>query len=182
MPVLPYNKEKSNLDLVGYESMVLPKGDKVSIKKYSLLLRPWGGAGIEDSYGHKQLIDYKGKPLFAELTVLRMLCRQGWDGVWVDTYRKRFLVDLPENKKQASLPKSADNVLKKITEKNGKFTGCWDIFLWKGNKVKFFELKRKSKDAIRANQIKWLAAAIDIGYSAEQFAIVEWALRTLRER
>ena len=169
-------KSKFYLKLAGREDIFTSTKTKISVKRYSLVLEPWKGHSVKDSYGNKQLINYKGKPFFAELAVLKMLSKQGWKGVWVDTYRKRFLVDLPENKKQARLNSKAEKVLKDITKENGKFSGCWDVFLWKGRDIKFFELKRKFKDAIRANQMKWLSSAINIGYSASQFSIIEWNL------
>ena len=50
------------------------------------------------------------------------------------------------------------------------------MFLWKGQKVRFIELKRSKRDKIRDTQIVWLKAALKEGLSTGQFFIVEWEI------
>src|SRR5208283_2995904 len=39
------------------------------------------------SYGNKVVLDFYSKPEFAELGILRLMQKSGWNGVWVDSYR-----------------------------------------------------------------------------------------------
>jgi hypothetical protein len=49
-----------------------------------------------DRYGQKAVLEFRSKPLFAELVILRLFEEVGWSGVWVDSYRKRFRADVTE--------------------------------------------------------------------------------------
>lgn len=136
----------------------------------------WTGKPIIDTYGNKPVLNYNGKPLFAELYALKMYKDQGYDGVWADTFRKIFRTELPENHTdEILLPKIIKNKLSKINP-DGKMSGTWDLILWKKNQLKFVELKRKGKDKIRSTQIEFLEKAINCGLQARNFEIFEWEL------
>jgi len=142
-----------------------------------LQFKKWSGSPIKDDYNGKTVIDFDGEPLFAELAVLRMYQKDDWAGVWVDCYRKKYRVELPEKSKLGvTLPKRQENLINRIKELNGGLSGCWDLFLWKGNKVKFIELKRSKKDQIRPSQKKWFKASIKAGVPNSIFLLVEWGL------
>ena len=42
--------------------------------------RAWTGEPITDTYNGKAVLELAGKPLFAELVILRLLEREGWQG------------------------------------------------------------------------------------------------------
>ena len=144
----------------------------VKVKKINF--KKWNGKRIKDSYGSKTVIDFEGKPVFAEIAFLRLLKKKGWEGVWVDTFSKKFRQELPEiDIGGVNLPAKQQQIMDKISGKTG-FKGCWDILAWKEDKVMFVELKRKSKDKIRETQIRWFEMAKGIGVSEDCFCIVEW--------
>lgn len=134
----------------------------------------WTGAKILDTYGSKTVLDYKGQPLFAELYALRTFKEIGYDGVWADTYRRKFRTELPErNESKISLPDFVQNRLDKINP-DGKLSGTWDLILWRNNEIRFVELKRQRKDKIRKTQIDFLNKALESGFSVDSFEIYEW--------
>jgi len=154
----------------------LPSGKEVGIRKLQLYFNVWKGETIKDSYGGKTVIDCDGEPLFAELAVLRTLQKEGWQGAWVDSYRKKFRVGLPGVVESIDLPEKPKKLFDDIYAKVGGFKGCWDVFVWKNDDYLFLELKRESRDRIRDSQIKWLEAALGLGVTSDSFAILEWIL------
>lgn len=71
-------------------ALELPSGKKVSVPTHFLQFSEWCGTPVTDSYGGKPVLNIDGEPLFAELAVLRLLEKDGFDGVWVDTFGNRF--------------------------------------------------------------------------------------------
>ena len=137
-------------------------------------LPTWNGNSIKDSYGNKPVLDFNGEPVFAELYALKQYKRNGFDGVWADTYRKIFRTELPEkNQPKIDLPEFVQNKLNEINP-NGKLSGTWDLILWKNNTLKFVELKRQKKDKIRQTQIDFLDRALGKGMAVDDFEIYEW--------
>jgi hypothetical protein len=131
---------------------------------------------VRDTYGHKKVLDFYGKPQFAELGILRIMERSGWQGVWVDTYRNRFRTRYWP-KDAVELPPKQANILNRIREKAGSRAGCFDVFCWKGNQVVFIECKRRDKDRIRETQKRWLQVAnLNCGIPFKSFLIVEWSV------
>ncbi len=151
--------------------------NKVSISKRFTTFPLWKGVPLQNTYGGKAVIDVGGKPVFAELAVLNLFLNNGWRGVWVDTYGKKFRVGLPDIEKPVELPKKQQEMLDRVSSNAGGIKGCWDLFLWKESDFLFVELKRKSKDAIRKTQIEWLEAAIKLGVSSDNFLLVEWDVK-----
>src|SRR5882724_5806140 len=86
-PFLPY--------LVPPEEVKLPSGRTVQIPKCYYCFKPWFYAIPFGAYGHKEVLDI-GEPAFAELAILRVLQKSGWDGVWVDSSRRRFRTAWPD--------------------------------------------------------------------------------------
>ena len=78
------------------EIFSLPSGEQISIPKYFLRFDSWKGAPIPNTYNGKAVIDWNGEPVFAELAVLRLFQAHGWDGVWVDSYRRKYRIGLPD--------------------------------------------------------------------------------------
>ncbi len=160
----------------GSEIFSLPSGVQVSIQKYFLEFKEWTGVPIPNTYNNKAVIDWNGEPVFAELAVLRLFQSNGWSGVWVDSYRRKFRVGLPDMADPVKLPEVQAKLIDTLREKTGRFGGCWDLLLWKGGSTLFIELKRRKKDRIQTGQIEWLAIALESGLNSGDFALAEWEL------
>ena len=158
------------------ELFSLPSGARVSIPKYFFELKPWQGAPIPNTYNNKAVIDWDGEPVFAELAVLRLFQSHGWEGVWVDSYRRKFRVGLPDVDAPIDLPEVQAQLINTLRAKTGRFGGCWDLLLWKGEATLFVELKRRKKDRIQSGQVAWLTAALESGLTTESFTLMEWDL------
>jgi hypothetical protein len=156
------------------ENLYLASGALVGMPKARPRFREWQGEFAGDTYGHKPLLDVDGEPMFAELAILRLFQKDGWDGVWVDTFRKKHRTAWGE-KGVVKLSEGRLRLLKAINERAGSSSGCFDVYCWKGERVLFAESKRKSKDKIRETQLRWLEAAIRTGLEPGSFLIVEWS-------
>ena len=156
------------------EIFVLPSGVSVPVQKYFLEFKEWEGLPIPNTYNGKAIIDWNSEPVFAELAVLRLFQSHGWDGVWVDSYRRKYRVGLPDVAEPVDLPTNQTNLINALREKTGRFGGCWDVVVWKGDTMLFLELKRQKKDSVQSTQVEWLSSALDSGLSADNFALVEW--------
>jgi hypothetical protein len=155
------------------EDLHLPSGLHVQIPKAAPVFRLWSGEFTEDTYGNKPLLDVDGTPMFAELTILRLFQKDGWEGVWVDTFRKKYRTSWGE---EGVVRLSGDRLqlLKAIHQRAGSASGCFDVFCWKDDFVVFAESNYKHKDEIRQTQLAWLDAAMQTGLDASAFLIVEW--------
>jgi hypothetical protein len=155
------------------ESLHLPSGLDVQIPKTAPVFRLWSGEFTGDTYGNKPLLDIDGTPVFAELAILRLFQKDGWNGVWVDTFGKKDRTSWGE---AGVVRLSGDKLelLKAIHQRAGSASGCFDVFCWKNDTVVFAESKRRSKDEIRETQLAWLEAAMQTGLDASAFLIVEW--------
>ncbi|MFH1542897.1 MAG: VRR-NUC domain-containing protein [bacterium] len=161
--------------IVQAEEIPLSTGEIFNCPKANMYYHEWAGTPLKDTYGGKTVLDIEGEPLFAELAILKLIKDDGWDGVWVDNYRKTFRNVLPEKGGSVSIPANYEKVINAIKEINGTLNGCWDLFAWKGNKLLFVESKRFKKDKLRDTQVKWLESALKSNFEIE-YLIVEWDL------
>lgn len=160
------------------ESFSLANGKVVQIPKTTPQFRRWAGDVPGDTYGGKPVIDCDGSPVFAELAILRLLESEGWEGVWVDTYRNKFRRGYWDVPPLGALPADQAVILERIlTHRGTGRSGTWDIFAWRGDEVLFVESKRAGKDAIRPSQVTWLASALAQGHPKDAFLVVEWSLK-----
>ena len=163
--------------LISPITLKLPSGKSVSLQRCEYRFLPWRGDPIQDTYGGKAVLDFGGKPVFAELAILGVRRQARWDGVWVDTYRRKFRQSLPPD--CCELPARAQGLYERIRKTNGgKSSGCFDVFAWKGTKYLFIESKRKSADAIQQTQKTWIEAALKAGVPVDALLICEWSLET----
>jgi hypothetical protein len=158
------------------ELFSLSSGVDISIQKYFLTFTPWKGAPIPNTYNNKPVIDWNGEPLFAELAVLRLFQSHSWEGVWVDSYRRKYRIGLPDVAEPVELPEKQKQLIESIKAKTGRSGGCWDVFVWKGDRLLFIELKRQKKDVIQGSQRLWLEKSLDLGLTPENFAFLEWVI------
>ncbi len=156
------------------EMFSLASGEQVSIQKYFFTFDLWKGLSIPNTYNGKAVIDWNGEPVFAELAVLRLFQSHGWEGVWVDSYRRKFRVGLPDVTDPIELPEKQRELVDSIRAKTGRFGGCWDVLVWKGDVALFIELKRLKKDRIQSSQNQWLEASLAQGLSITNFGLIEW--------
>ncbi len=159
------------------EQVKLRPGNTVEIAKYFIVFEPWRGKEVIDTYGGKAVIDFQGEPVFAELAILRYLQKDGWSGVWVDNYRRKFRVGLPEKTEPVNLPSEIKVLFEKIISINGSRGGCWDVIAWKDERILFAEVKRKKKDSMRSTQYWWLQSALTVGVPLDSFMLVEWEFK-----
>jgi hypothetical protein len=158
------------------EVIFLPSGKDVRVPKTSPLFNAWTGEPISDRYGNKPLLNFKGQPVFAELAILVALQSDGWQGVWVDTFRRKYRTSCdPLN--EIMLPSRQLKLLNRIYQHAGSRSGCWDVFCWKEEMYLFAESKRHKHDSIRDTQRKWLDSALAEGVPMTSFLIVEWTMR-----
>ena len=102
------------------EILSLLSGEQIPIQKYFLHFDPWKGDPIPNTYNGKAVIDWNGKPVFAELAVLRLFQSHGWDGVWVDSYRRKYRTGLPDVAEPVKLPEAQQKIIDAIRAKIGK--------------------------------------------------------------
>ncbi len=155
----------------------MPSGNKMKIPKVTPTFDSWTGEPIKDIYGGKPILDFDGEPVFAELAILRAFQNVGWNGVWVDTFKKRYRVGYWDDDNAVVLPSEQETLLNRIYERAGSRNGCWDVFCWQSDVQLFVEAKRHRHDHIRATQRRWLEAAISAGLPTDAFLVVEWSLR-----
>lgn len=161
---------------IGNEIFSFSSGENVPIQKYFLDFNLWKGTPIQDTYNNKPIIDWNNEPVFAELAVLRLFQSHNWNGVWVDSYSHgKYRVGLL-NTEPIQIPTKYNKLIQSIRNNVGKNGGCWDVFLWKDEKILFIELKRFKKDKIQNTQNVWLEASLLNGLQPENFALIEWKI------
>jgi hypothetical protein len=155
--------------------MLLPVGIVVNVPTCLLQFSEWNGDPIPGTYGGKAVLELNGEPLFAELAVLRLLEQDGWDGVWVDSYRRRYMRGLPGLVAPSELPEQWQSLFARIAGGKSSWSGRWDVVAWQGSRVLFVEAKRRGRDRIQASQLKWLEAAL-AQVPLSSFLLVDWHL------
>lgn len=141
---------------------------------------------IKEDFGGKAIIDFNNNPMFAEIAIVNMLIKSGWEARWIETYGRpknnpKILSSWDFNKKYKD--QTEDPIKDKITLRhlskisklnNNSYSGCWDVIGWKGKKILFLESKKRNEDNIRETQKKWLICGLKSGLSINNFIIVEW--------
>jgi len=160
------------------EVFSLSSGKQILIQKYFLQFTPWSGEKLSFDFGRKPVLDFDGDACFAELAILKLFLKNGWNGAWIETYGgTHYLNSMPQSwslkSKHISIPVEIGNLLKLIW-KTGKTTACFDVVVWQGNKVFFCEAKRLKKDRLTEAQKKFIRGALVCGIPATSFIIVEW--------
>jgi hypothetical protein len=125
---------------------------------------------------NKPALAFEGTTTWAEHVIVRLLERAGWDGRWVRNWTggRQLCVDVDL---QRALPPGPAEAFERIHDRAPELRGAgtWDVFAWSGDDYLFLGSKEhRSSDRLNANQVAWLEAALDAGFSADQFAIVEY--------
>jgi hypothetical protein len=124
---------------------------------------------VEGSYLNKPLVLVGNAPLFGELAIARILERDGWEAVWVDSYHSRkeplFWKDLPDRSNPTDLAKEApaafDLYNRIVIENNGR-GGFFDVLGWRDGEFAFIEYKGAG-DKPNRNECRWIDAALTSG-------------------
>lgn len=167
-------KYPTELSPTACEQISLPNGSSVEVPKATPTFSLWHGTAPSSSYGGKAILTYQAQPAFAELLILRTFAAEGWDGVWIDTFRQRYLRGFWPEPDRVELPAEQLQVLAKLSEQGR--AKPWDVFCWSGDNLVFVEAKRAKKDRIRASQVAFLQNALAAGITESSFLIVEWRL------
>lgn len=159
-----------------------------AVRKATPHFELWDGESPGSNYGGKPIVDFAGKPAFAELAVLWTLDAAGWDGVWVthaggrEKHRRGFWGE----QRPCEVPSTVLAFLEGIrTGRGGTSRGTWDLVCWPHGsrapmpaELSFVECKWRGRDAVKGDQADWFRAARAAGADLESFLIVEWSLRS----
>jgi len=122
---------------------------------------------------NKPTLDMDGLPTWAEIVLVQMLERHGWEARWVRNLRggHDFCHGVGQPK---PMPREAAAMLAKIDHRARKTGGgAWDVWAWKGESYLCLESRQhQGGDSLRPNQLAWLEAAITEGVT--RYAVVEW--------
>lgn len=159
------------------ESLTLSSGRIVAFPKATPTFALWRGARLE-SYGRKTILTFNGRPAFAELAILWTLQNEGWQGVWVDSFRRIFRTGYWDSSSngapQKSLPEKPSTLSDEVWNLAKARSGVWDVFCWQDDRVLYCESKKAGRDRIRASQLLFAESALNIGLPLDSFLFVEW--------
>lgn len=115
------------------------------------------------------VLDSDKNGVWPELAILSKLKKDGFDGVWVDTFHRRFWQG---KNKLIEFNKLPQHIMKALGIKKG---GRWDLVVWKGEEIQFVESKGlPCRDKIRQSQIDFKNGLLAKGFKEEDFKIIEW--------
>lgn len=155
----------------------------------------WSGPSFVDDLGRKgaAMVELDGEHLFAELAVLRLLERQGWQGRWVITTGaahgeiSKLLtqwLDVPRaDQKLVPIEEaSARQLLAGIAHANkpARYAGCWGVFAWRSGEYLFLDCRRASGskiEPVKSKQVEWMRMALASQpgvVRAPSFCVVQW--------
>src|SRR5450759_3272643 len=143
------------------ETMTLLSGRSVSFHKATPTFPIWRGDPVDDDYNGKTILDFAGRPAFAELAILWTLQNDGWQGFWVDTYRHLFRTGYWDSEPHKSLPQRPSSLPEEIWNLAKTPSGVCDVFCWQGDRVLFAESKQARKDSIRQSQLGFAESALN---------------------
>lgn len=160
---------------------VLPSGRSVQVARY-VRRDQRASASIEKIAPcwapNKPPIVFEGGVTWAEFVIVRMLERNGWSARWLVNWTgpRTPCGDVGRLEK---LPAEVESVITRIDLRAGIDSGggAWDVVAWRDAEMLFIESKQhSSSDRLIGNQLRWLGAALDAGFSPADFAIVEYDL------
>jgi len=164
------------------QRVCLPNGTSVQLPKCAPKFRRWSEPPVSFTFGNKPILNHEGEAVFAELAILRLLYKQGWEGAWVEAYGggneciylQRMPTAPPKKLHSVPLPIDKGELLARIRETAGT-KSCFDVFVWKADAILFCEAKNAGKDRLRKPQLRFIQAALDCGVPSSALLIVEWS-------
>jgi len=158
------------------ELFKLDDGRVVEVPKATPKFSVWTGPSPGDTFGGKAILDFNGRPAFAELVILWSFMEAGWDGVWMDSFGKRHLRGFWPSPLPGEIPAEQRNLLERIEDHAPGKAKPWDVLCWSPEGVLFAEAKRHGRDSIRPGQTAFLGAGLTSGLPLSSFLLVEWDL------
>jgi hypothetical protein len=121
---------------------------------------------LASTYTSKPLVSVEGDAMFGELAIVRWLERDGWEGLWVDTFhRQQFWSRMPHKSSPVSPPPAVRARYEAILAANGgKPRGFFDVIAWRGDQIIHLEYKRAGDHSNRS-EAGWIEAALRAGVS-----------------
>ena len=161
-------------------SIVLPaSGATVSIR--TLLRREERAATDIPRAGscwapNKPALAFGGTTTWAEFVLVRLLEGARWDARWIRSWTggRQFCIDVDQ---QRNFPPAPAAVFEALHRRAAHLLGAgtWDVFAWSGDDYLFLESRQHgSSDQLNSNQIAFLEAGLEEGFTVDQFAIVEY--------
>jgi hypothetical protein len=163
----------ASLQPTSTETLTLPSGRSVAIPKATPTFSLWRGNHVE-TYGRKAVLDFNGRPAFAELAILWTLQNEGRQGVWIDSFRRAFRTGYWNSPPEKSLPQKPSSLCDEIWNLAKTRSGAWDVFCWQDDRVLFCEAKKAGRDRIRPSQLLFAESALNAGVPLDSFLFVEW--------
>jgi hypothetical protein len=154
-------------------------GDQtITLNKCTPAFRKWRGAPVP-TFGGKEILDINGSPAYAELAILRLLEKEGWNGVWVSAFGSpRFRKNIDDRTDIVSFNDSpAARIIHRLARERNGFGGTFDVAASNGQEMLFAEAKRAKRDQIKSTQVDWLRSALATGVPIASFLVVEWSLQ-----
>lgn len=162
----------SRSDGIEIVSVTLPSGGAVPVR----MLRPRLSRATPDhlkagvlpsTYTSKPLVSVDGDAMFGELAVARLLARDGWDAVWVDTvHGAKLWRGMPHRSAPVMLPAAVRARFDAVIAANGGRTaGFFDVLAWRGDQISFLEYIAPEEHPRRSGA-RWIEAALAAGVTA----------------
>lgn len=128
---------------------------------------------LPSTYTAKPLVSVNGAAMFGELAIVRWLEKDGWEGVWMDTFHgAKFWKSMPHKSLPVALPPAARALYDAIKVANGgKASGAFDVMAWRNGDFAFLEYKGAG-DRSNRNEARWIAAALTAGVLPTQLWFV----------
>ena len=125
------------------------------------------------TYTSKPLVSVNGAATFGELAIVRWLEKDGWGGVWMDTFHgAKFWNAMPHKSTPVALPPAAQKLYDAIKVANGgKASGAFDVMAWRNGDFAFLEYKGEG-DRSNRNESRWISAALAAGVLPTQLWFV----------
>jgi hypothetical protein len=122
-----------------YEPIVVSPVHVINVPKATPVFLSWRGNKILDDYNGKLVLNVGGEPAFAELAILWAMRAVGWEGVWIDTYGRKYRTGYWGVPPLSDIPPERAKALERIYARAGSRSGAWDVYCWNGTKVLFAE-------------------------------------------
>ena len=168
-------KYPASLQPTTTETLTLPSSGKtVSVPKATPTFPSWRGEPVDDDFNGKPILDFAGRPAFAELAILWTLEKDGWQGFWVDSYRHKFRTGYWKSLPQETLPQRPSSLREEFWNLAKTPSGVWDVFCWRDDRILFAESKWAGHDRFNVNQRRFAESALNIGLPLDSLLVVEW--------
>ena len=124
----------ASLAKCGQEKLFADEHAEILVDKYCTTFHPYQGEEQIYTYGNKAIVVDQGKPTYAEFAALSLFREEGWNGMWVDGYRRKKRSSLLED---AQYPQSIRELLDSLSSRTGRTGGVFDLILWRDQMIMF---------------------------------------------